>query len=176
MRREILPDRVFCRDDFHAATVAQALIANEIIAALEAATGRGLTPFSNREILQYLLGLNPDQPYLDWIAAAGLTGSGMDLDPDRDGIPNLAEYLLGSPPGTFSQPLSGSYAPGQTLRWRPSAAALRFGSLTAEESPDLSFWTPVPAARTTSAADGTVSITPGTGRRSFARLRAEVQP
>lgn len=131
------PTRVFCRDGFHAATMAQALIANEILRALEAATGRDLTPFSNREILRNLLGLDPDQPYLDWIAAAGLGGSGMDEDPDLDGFPNLAEYLLDSPPGSFSPPLAGSFAPGKWLAWQPSINALRFGTLTAEESANL---------------------------------------
>lgn len=170
------PDRVFCRDGFHAATMAQALIANEILEALEAATGRDLTPFSNREILRNLLGLNPDQPYLDWIAAAGLGGSGMDEDPDQDGFPNLAEYLLDSPPGNSGHPLAGSFAPGNWLAWQPSADALRFGTLTAEESADLASWTPVPAGRTTLAADGTVSVTPAPGPRGFARLRAETRP
>jgi lysophospholipase L1-like esterase len=170
------PTRVFCRDGFHAATMAQALIANEILGALEAATGRDLTPFSNREILRNLLGLNPDQPYLDWIAAAGLGGSGMDEDPDQDGFPNLAEYLLDSPPGSFSPPLAGSFAPGKWLAWQPSANALRFGNLTAEESADLTEWTPVPAGRTTVSPGGTVSITPAAGTRGFARLRAEANP
>jgi lysophospholipase L1-like esterase len=170
------PTRVFCRDGFHAATMAQALITNEILGALEAATGRDLTPFSNREILRNLLGLNPDQPYLDWIAAAGLGGSGMDEDPDQDGFPNLAEYLLDSPPGSFSPPLAGSFAPGKWLAWQPSANALRFGNLTAEESADLTEWTPVPAGRTTVSPGGTVSITPAAGTRGFARLRAEANP
>lgn len=170
------PTRVFCRDGFHAATMAQALIANEILGALEAATGRDLTLFSNREILRNLLGLNPDQPYLDWIAAAGLGGSGMDEDPDQDGFPNLTEFLLDSPPGSFSQPLAGSFAPGKWLAWQPSANALRFGTLTAEESANLTEWKPVPAERTTVAPGGTVSVTPAAGTRGFARLRAEANP
>lgn len=170
------PTRVFCRDGFHAATMAQALIANEIMIALEAATGRALTLFPDRGILQYLLGLNPDQPYLDWIAAAGLSGSGMDEDPDLDGFPNLAEYLLDSPPGSFGNPLAGSFSPGSSLGWRSSATALRFGSLTAEESPDLVQWSPVPGGRTEVAPDGTVSITPAAAQRGFARLRAEAKP
>ncbi len=170
------PTRVFCRDGFHAATMAQALIANEIMSALEAGTGRDLTPFSNREILDDLLGLDPDQPYLDWIAMAGLTGSPMDQDPDRDGFPNLAEYLLGSPPGIFGNPLAGSFSPGASLTFHPSATALRFGSLIAEESTYLSLWSPVPAGRTTVAPDGTVSITPAAGTKGFARLRADPNP
>ncbi len=170
------PLQVFCRDGFHVSTVGQALIANEIMAALELATGRDLTPFSNRGILRSLLGQNPDQPYLDWISAAGLGGSAMDKDPDGDGFPNLAEYLLDSPPGGFSHPLSGSFSPGNWLVWHPSPDALRFGTLTAEESADLTLWSPVPAGRTTVAADGTVSVTPAAGTRGFARLRAEPRP
>jgi len=170
------PTRVFCRDSFHAATMAQALIANEIISALEDATGSDLTLFSNREILRNLLGLNPDQPYLDWITAAGLSGSGMDEDPDQDGFPNLAEYLLDSPPGNSGTPLAGSFAPGKWLAWQPSANALRFGTLTAEESTGLNLWSRVPAGRTNVTPDGKTSITPAAGSRGFARLRAEVKP
>lgn len=170
------PTRVFCRDGFHAATMAQALIANEIMIALEAATGRDMTPFPNREILRNLLGLNPDQPYLDWITAAGLSGSGMDEDPDQDGFPNLAEYLLDSPPGKFGRPLIGSFAPGSWLSWQPSPIGLRFGSLIAEESTGLNLWSRVPAGRTNVTPDGKTSITPAAGSRGFARLRAEVKP
>ncbi|WP_193211630.1 SGNH/GDSL hydrolase family protein [Luteolibacter marinus] len=166
------PDHVFCRDDFHVSTVGQALIANEIIGALETATGRELTPFSDREILQNLLGLDPDQPYLDWIAAAGLAGSGMDEDPDHDGLPNLVEQLLGTSPGDFSEPFAGSFAPGSSLSWQPDPTALRYATLTAEESGNLMDWLPVPAARTNVAPDGTVSVTPATAERGFVRLNA----
>lgn len=170
------PLQVFCRDGFHVSTVGQALIANTLMAALESATGRDLTFFSNREILQNLLGQDPDQPYLDWIAAAGLPGSGMDDDPDADGFPNLTEFLLGSPPGSFSRPLSGSFAPGMALSFLPSATGLRYGSLTAEESSDLSSWFPVPAGRTSVAPDGTVSVAPAAGGKGFARLQASRNP
>ncbi|WP_193213691.1 SGNH/GDSL hydrolase family protein [Luteolibacter marinus] len=170
------PDQVFCRDGFHVSTVGQALVANEILAALADATGNELTPFGNREILEDVLGLDPDQPYLDYVAAAGLAGSGPDEDPDGDGIPNLAEFLLDTPPGTAGQPLSGSFVPGGTLAWKPSATAAAYGVLVPEESPDLTEWTPVPGERIDTAADGTVSIVPATGDKGFARLRAEVTP
>jgi lysophospholipase L1-like esterase len=172
------PLQVFCRDGFHVSTVGQALIANEIMASLETVTGRDFTLFTNREILRFLLGQNPDQPYLDWIAAAGISGSGsgMDQDPDGDGFPNLAEFLLASPPGAFGSPLTGSFSPGASLTFHPSASSLRFASLTAEESTDLSFWTEVPGGRTAVAPDGTVSITPAAGQRGFVRLRAEAKP
>ncbi|HEY1120955.1 MAG TPA: SGNH/GDSL hydrolase family protein [Haloferula sp.] len=170
------PTRVFCKDNFHVATMAQALIANQIMAAINTRMGTSLTPFSNREILQNLLGLNPDQPYLTWISAAGLPGSAMDADPDRDGIPNVAEYALGTPPNSFSRPFSGSFAPGKSLSWHPDPIGLRFASLTAEESTNLATWTPVPPARTSTAGDGTVSVTPAVGSKGFVRVQATARP
>lgn len=170
------PTSLFCRDNFHAATMAQALIANEILLAINAKLGTGLAPFANREILQSLLGLNPDQPYLSWIASQGLPGAAMDGDIDGDGLPQLVEYLLGSDPGGFDRPVSGSFVPGSSLSWQPDPLALRFATLTAEESPDLASWTPVPPERTQTASDGTVSVTPAAGSTSFVRLRAVPRP
>jgi len=165
-------DRVFCRDSFHAATMAQALIANEIIAALNAATGRAIPPFTHREILGLLPGIDPDQPYLDWIAAAGLPGADMEEDSDQDGFPNLAEFLLGTTPTAASRPFSGAFAPGNQLGWRADPIALRFAALVPEESVTLQSWTVVPAGRIVSTADGRTLATPAAGGRGFLRLRA----
>jgi lysophospholipase L1-like esterase len=170
------PTRVFCKDGFHIATMAQALVANEIMAAINTRLGTNLTPFANREILQNMLGLNPDQPYLTWISEAGLPGSPMDADPDRDGLPNVAEYALGTPPGSFSRPFTGSFAPGHSFSWHPDPIGLRFVSLVPEESINLTTWTPVPPARTNTAGDGTVSVTPAAGLKGFVRLQANPKP
>jgi lysophospholipase L1-like esterase len=170
------PLRVFCKDGFHIATMAQALVANEIMATINAKMGTNLTLFSNREIIDDLLGLNPDQPYLTWISSAGLPGSPMDADPDYDGVPNVAEYALGTPPGSFSSPFTGSFAPGRSLSWHPDPVGLRFATLVPEESTNLTTWTPVPAARTNTAGDGTVSVTPAAGTKGFVRLQANPKP
>lgn len=74
-------------DGFHPATVAQALLADILLDALNRATGRSIPRLTNREILGEVLGLDPGQPYLDWAGPAG----GFTADPDGDGLPNLAD-------------------------------------------------------------------------------------
>ena len=165
-------DHLFCRDDFHPSTAGQALILNEILAALNTATGSNIPLFSERTILQSFLVLNPDQPYLDWIAGFPLAADGVDEDPDGDRLPNLIELALGTPPHLHSSPLSGTWSPGNALTWSPDPTAARYLTLGAEESSTLNQWTPVPKARLTSNPDGTLSASPAVAPDSFLRLRA----
>jgi lysophospholipase L1-like esterase len=165
------PRYLFCKDAFHPHTVSQALIANEIITAINGFLPGTITPFSNREILATLL-LNPDQPYLDWVAPFLLTAGGPDDDPDGDGIPNLVEMTLGTSPDTPSNPLAGAWPQG--LSWTP--ADTRYATLDAEESADLGLWTPLPPERL-SISDGEVTATPPAGAPvHFLRLRATPRP
>jgi|GEM_PF-745814 len=168
------PDHLFCKDTFHPGTAAQALIANEIIEAIHSLGLGPITPFSHREILGELLGLDPDQPYLDWIAGYDLSLTGMDEDPDGDGLPSLVEMGLGTPPDAVSPPLWGDGATG--LSWTPDPDALRYLRLDAEESTDLLLWEPVPPERISEEA-GSVTATPPTGLpRAFLRLDASPRP
>lgn len=167
------PDRVFCRDNFHASTVSQALITNEILSACTAATGRATTPFTNREIIT-LLGLNPHGPYQAWTAAHPGVGA-PSADDDKDGIPNLVEFTLGSPPAGASAPLRFPGHDG-TLRFPTSAAALQYADLHVMESPTLANWTEVPAARITVNAEGVWTIAPASTEKNFYRLTAKTKP
>ncbi len=162
------PDHLFCRDDFHPATVAQALIANEIIAAVNPLAGTSIPLFSNREIFENLLGLNPDQPYFDWLAIHPLVKTAMDSDPDHDGFPNIVEMALGTLPDRISSPLTGAWSPFSSLAWTPDPVAARYVELQLEESTDLVHWQLVPAIRLSGS-----SATPDPAMpTSFARLRA----
>jgi lysophospholipase L1-like esterase len=168
------PTHMFCKDGFHPATLGQALIAGLAVQAINQAIGSTLIPpLANREILGNVLGLNPDQPYLDWAAAAGASGTMAD-DPERDGLPNLAEFLLGSQPDLADSPLR--FTADHTLTFKPDPLALRFAALRVEDSVTLAAdWETVPPARITIAPDGVWSIAP-LGPRRFFRIAAEPLP
>ncbi len=91
------PGYVFAKDGFHPSTVAQALYANAIVHAINTKWNQGIPPLAHREILGDVLGLHPDQPLLDWLAASG-AGGGTGGNADGDGLPNLAEFGLSLDP------------------------------------------------------------------------------
>ncbi|MEP4078836.1 SGNH/GDSL hydrolase family protein [Haloferula sp.] len=166
------PDRVFARDNFHPSTVAQALITNEIMEAINEAAGTSLTPFTDREILANLLGLDPDQPFLDWIDGYTVADTSMTGDSDHDRLPNIVEMALGTPPDQPSSPISGNWLPTTGLTWTPDPLAADYVDLFAEESTDLDSWDPVPQSRLLED-NGTMTASPPVGPTShFGRLNA----
>ncbi len=164
------PRPVFCKDGFHPATMVQALIADQILAALNLATGRNIPRLPPREILGPVLGLNPDQPYLDWAAGAG----GLDQNPDGDGMPNLTEFVLATSPTVAGSPFI--FESGGLMRFATSAVGLEFATLTVEESIALTGWLPVPAARVAVGLDGFWQISPSAAARTFYRLAVVPRP
>lgn len=97
-----------------------------------------------------LLAISYDNDYAAWQENHfTLTEKAFDLsadgaDPDSDGLPNLAEYALGTDPLLFTAPLAGvPDAEGFSLIFtRP--ANLPGITYVAESSEDLITWTPVP--------------------------------
>lgn len=166
------PDHVFCHDNFHPSTVGQALIANEIIAALNSLTGRDITPFNDREILQRALALDPDQPYHHWIANYPISATGMNDDPDFDGFPNLVEMALASAPNQFSTPLTGAWHPSSGITWSTDPSADLYLKLIAQESTNLIEWTPIPAERLIKSNGQTTARPAPDASSSFSRLHA----
>ena len=158
------PHAAFCKDGFHPSTMPQALIADILIDAINRATGRTIPRLYNRGILGPLLGLDPDQPYLDWAGNVG----GFGADPDGDGLPNLTEFLMGSAPDVAGTPYL--FGPGGTMDFPVSNEALRFASLTVEESVTLGSWSPVPPERITVLPDSSWSVRPSGAARTFYRL------
>jgi lysophospholipase L1-like esterase len=164
------PRPIFCKDGFHPATMAQALIADILVDALNRATGRAIPRLPNREILSPILGLDPDQPYLDWAAGAG----GFLANPDGDGAPNLTEYALATSPLRADSPWVFTSTGG--LRFSPSIAAQQFATLVVEDSTDLVSWLPVPPPRISVAADGAWEVAPPAAARNFYRMAVTPKP
>lgn len=164
------PRHLFCKDGFHPATAAQALIADLLADALNRATGAAIPLLANREILGPVLGLDPDQPYLDWAGAAG----GMQDNPDGDGLPNLAEFVLGTSPLSAGSPFS--FGAGGLMSFSLSADALKFASITVMQSETLVDWTIVPSSRIEVSPSGVWSLVPDAAEKMFYRLSVSPRP
>ncbi|MBK1883199.1 hypothetical protein JIN85_12300 [Luteolibacter pohnpeiensis] len=168
---ENAPDRLFCHDGFHPATIGQALIANQIVDAINRALGTTVEPFANRVILGDLLGLDPDQPYLDWAGSAGA----MDANPDGDASPNLVEYMLGSEPLMPDSPFI--FGADGELSFLTLEDRFRFASLQVLESETLGDdWQPVPENRIQIDASGRWQIEPSGDAKNFYRLQVVPNP
>lgn len=148
------PLHTFCKDGFHPSTVSQALIANEILAAINQFAATPVPLFTNREILADMLGQNPDQPLLDYLAGAA---------DDGDDLPAVLEFLLDADPRAPSAPFD--YAPDGTASYRPSTAALQYADLRVLQSETLTDdWAAVPASNIQILPDGTVKIIPSAAK------------
>ena len=163
--RENPPLHLFCKDGFHPSTVGQALIANEILKAVNSFAATPIPLFSNREILGGILGQDPDQPLLDYMAGAG---------DDGDALPPVLEFLLDADPLRQSAPFA--FSPNGTASYRPSPAALRYADLRVLQSQTLTDdWAAVPAANMQTLPDGTVKIIP-TAAKLFYKFEAIPKP
>jgi lysophospholipase L1-like esterase len=164
------PLHIFCKDGFHPATAAQALIANEILKAINLFSTTPIPLISNREILSQILSLNPDQPFINFIASNGT----MSQNPDNDSLPNLLEFLLDTNPASPNEGIS--FLTNGTASFTPSPNALRFASLTVLQSPDLQDnWTQVPQPNMIPQPDGSIKILP-TAPKLFYKFLATPNP
>jgi len=164
------PLHIFCKDGFHPGTGSQALIANEILKAINGFAAAPIPLFTNREILADILLQNPDQPYLDWAGAAG----GFLDNPDNDANPNLIEFLLGTNP--YLTDSGFSFLPDGTAAYTPSASALRFADLSVLQSATLdNDWMAVPPQNIQTLPNGTMNLIPS-APKLFYKFAATPKP
>lgn len=164
------PLHLFCKDGFHPGDVGQALIANEILRAINQFKDTAIPLLTNREILSKILGQNPDQPYLDWADGAG----GFQENPDGDALPNLVEYVLDTDP--LSSDSGFKFSDDGSAAFAPSEIALQFAELSVLQSETLlDDWVPVPNTSIQQLPGGVMKILP-TAPKLFYKFRATPKP
>lgn len=171
------PDHLFCRMKFHPASGLHALLANRIIAGINAELGTTVAPLPNREIIAEVLGLNPDQAFLDWIATHPGATPDPGADDDGDSLDALGEMALGTDPLVPDDlPNLEPDGSGWVLPFSPDPAAARYVRTIAEESADLTTWNPVPSERLLPQPDGSIHALLPAGASGYGRLRFVLQP
>ena len=155
---------LFSGDSFHPNTSAHARIAQIVVDTFRATyPSPNIPAATDSELLQWLnvpanTGIN------EWLTVASVPANQMGFadDPDRDGIPNLLEFLLEG----FSPGLPNAQSlPKPTLQtvnsqlqlvytWKPSVPGAQFAPLNLMQSSNLVTWTIVPSGSITTNADG----------------------
>lgn len=168
---------LFSGDGFHPGTSAHAIIAQAILDAFRAWQPL-IEPLSDREILDEVLGLDPDLPFHEWMAGQGVAAGrrGLADDPDGDGLVNALEFSLAE--GAAAVPAPGMLRPQREQdalhwSWRPRLEAAEWAPLQPEVSTDLLEWQPVAAGLIEQDEDGTRHLRLPLDGRAFVRLRLE---
>jgi lysophospholipase L1-like esterase len=171
------PRYLFSGDGFHPGTSAQAIIAQAITAAFRVWQPL-IEPLSDREILNEVLGLDPDLAFQEWMAGQGVAVNrrGLNDDPDGDGLINALEFSLAG--GNAALPSPGLL---QTQRgqqewqwsWQPRPEASEWAPLRAELSTDLVNWQAADPALIEQDDDGTHRLRQPASDRLFLRLRPD---
>jgi lysophospholipase L1-like esterase len=189
-RKEADPDArtrfLFSGDGYHGNTAAQAIISKRVVDALREKypTTHSNLRLSNAEIITDVLGLNFDTGFIEWLTDEGVPPSQQfpNLDPDRDGVPNVFEYLLdGRDPmvadGSSTLDVAAEQMGDQriaAMTYRPRFEDNAFASICPQFSNDLFTWIEVPESSISTNNDGSVTarVPVNAGESMFLRLLA----
>jgi lysophospholipase L1-like esterase len=169
----------FTRDGLHPNTCAQIEIARRILAAINTAMNSSIPQITDTEALQFL-GIHPDKPYFDWLAANNLPNQPMEGDSDGDGASNLLEYAFDLDPNDPNEHLpelaAVSTPSGAQFQW-PALAPdrARHLILTPLSSTNLIDWNPVPSDEIEQTGD-TLRWISDVHPAAFLRLEITVSP
>ncbi len=170
------PRYLFTRDDLHPNTASQIEIARAFVSAFNTA-GYAVDSIGDSEALA-LLGLDPDQPFLDWLDSYGAVGQPED-DIELDGLNLLTEFVFElSPVQPDFADLPVSIVPdeeGAVFTLEPlGEVQSRYANVRIEESQRADVWRPVPPDRIATETDGTTRAFPPHGaKRLLMRLNIE---
>lgn len=158
----------FSGDGFHPNTCAHTKIAQMVVDEFNRAyPATPIDPIDDYYIITTILGLDPDTPYNEWMAANGQSGA-FDADSDHDGVANGMEFALDQ--SSMPAPMVSNGA--LTLSYMPNPVFLEWGTLKAQSSSNLIDWTDIPAEQTVTNPDGSVTVSASFTGRGFLRLQA----
>ena len=176
------PRYVFSGDGFHPGTCAHARIAQLVIDAFRAKyPATNITPLGDREIVEDILGLDPDLPFQEWIATQGVPAGqqGQQSDPDGDGLVNVTEFALEGLAAGVNNAADGpwpvldraSQPPALVWHYRLRPVFSEWAVLKAQTSLNLQTWQDAGAAQTTANPDGSWTVRVPASGRLFGRLQ-----
>ena len=174
------PRYAFTRDGLHPNTAVQILNARIVVDAFNKTFAARIPQITDAQALT-LLGIDPNAPITDWLAARGVTDKSLIADTDQDGMTQLVEYAFGTNPAkadadTIPATLS-SVAATVSIHYKPAAAAKALVRVQAQYSTDLATWIDVPAKNVKASADGSyTAVVPATKTKAHLRLKVSTVP
>ncbi len=172
--------------NFHPNTNAQAIVANEIIAAFNTRYHTGIAPLTATQILAGLLGKSPtqiDMTFTSWMTGHDLTGLAVTDDSDGDGVPAAVEFALGLNPTLrdghqiITSVVANGGTPALELAYPIRLPASTRYALAPAAATDLtSPFTPFPVPPVPGADGLARARLPLAGTKGFLRLQSAVTP
>ena len=178
------PRFAFARDGLHPNTALQVINTRAIIRAFNRGYNAGIPNITDIEALE-LMGIDPDQPFLDWLGRLGITNKSFQADSDNDGLTQLAEFAFGLNPTIADAArlpvkvgggVSG-FTGNVSVRFTPRANRSRYVAVRVQYSADGVVWNALSASRLLANADGSFTgVIPPTSAPLHIRLRVITIP
>jgi lysophospholipase L1-like esterase len=170
------PHYAFTRDGLHPNTPLQIENARAITRAFNTKYKAGLPVITDTEALA-LLGINPNDPFYNWLASFGIADLSFIADDDSDGLTRLVEFTFGLDPlvGEVPPVTSVALPKGAQVQYTPLPERARYVTILPQTSVNRVKWKDVPAARVVTSA-GTTTVTFLNTDGAYRRLKVSTVP
>lgn len=178
------PRHAFTRDGLHPNTCLQIFNARKIATAFNGKYNAGIPTITDTQALT-LLGINPNQPFYDWLESHGIDDKSFIADSDEDDVTQIVEYAfdldLTERDADEIDVTIGGAVPGiigtKSVLVMPDPARLRHVKEVVQYSSNGATWLNVPAGNIVKKANGAfVAVIPPTTGPQFLRLRVSTIP
>lgn len=174
----------FTRDGLHPNTCLQIFNARKITIAFNQKYNAGIPLITDSQALA-LLGINPNQPFYDWLQSHGIAEKSFIADTEQDGVTQLVEYAFGLDPTradadeipvTIGGPVLGIVGT-KSVAVQPDPARSRHVRAVVQFSANAKTWLDVPSKNVVKRAAGAfTAVIPLTTGPTFLRLKVSTIP